>query len=401
MQRIYLDHAASTPLRPEAAEALHQALMAFGGNPSSPHQEGRVARRALEEARERGGALLGVPARHLVFTRGGTESANLALFGAARREDPEGGAPPTGPVVHSALEHSAVREAAEALARGPDALPLRILPVTPDGTIGTDALDALLDGPAPPRVLSLQSVNSESGVMLELAPVLERAGRAGVPVHVDASQGVRARPDPLPPLLTLSGHKFGGPRGTGLLVRDPALPLAPLLHGGGQEGGLRPGTEDVAGALAMVAALEGALLDAPREEARLEGLRDHLQTGLLAALPELHVVGGEARRRAPHILLLALEGLPFDLLPGVADRVGVAASAGSACRSGSSTPSPALRALLGERAPRVAPLRLSLGWNTTAREVEEVLERLPPALERARAAFGARLEPSVAGESTA
>jgi cysteine desulfurase len=389
MQRNYLDHAATSPLRPQAEEALVQALRTLPGNPSSPHREGREGRRALEEARASVARILGVGPGQVLFTRGGTESVNMALAGVVRSRGSSEEAP--GPLVHSVLEHSAVQGAAEALASMPGGPPLERLRVHPDGSVDAPRLEALLQGDALPVLLSIQSVNSETGVTPGLRPILEATAARGVPVHVDASQGALSLPGrepsseghPFPPLLTLSGHKFGGPRGVGLLVRDPDLALSPLLHGGSQEGGLRPGTEDVAGAVALAAALAEALADPAAERLRLTRLRERLESGLLAAVAGLEVVGNEAPR-APHILMVGLEGLPRDLLPGVADRVGLAASAGSACRSGSQAPSPALEALLGTRAHQVAPLRLSLGWSSTEADVEAALERLPPALLRAR-----------------
>lgn len=377
MERIYLDHAATTPLRPEVAEAMARAWEEAPGNPSSPHAEGRGARRVLEGARVGVAHALGAPASWIVFTRGGTESNNLAILGCAR-------AAPGRPVAISALEHSAVREPARALAA--EGTPVTTLPVRPDASVEPESLSEFLGADVPPALVSVQAVNSETGVIPALAPVIEACSVRGVPVHVDAVQAAGRVPFPLPgpggpALLTLSGHKLGGPPGTGVLVRDPGLPLAPLLLGGRQEGALRPGTEDVAGAVGFAEALRLALAEARVETPRLAALRKRLEEGLLSAVPELRLHGGGAPR-APHITSVGLAGIPRDLLPGALDLEGVAASAGSACRSGSPEPSPVIEALHGPEAARAASLRLSLGRTTDAADVEDALERIVRVLRR-------------------
>jgi cysteine desulfurase len=378
MVRIYLDHAATTPLRPEVAEVMSRAWSRGSGNPSSPHSEGREARRLLEDAREAVGRALATPASWVVFTRGGTESDNLAIRGRAHAE-------PLRPLAISALEHAAVREPARALAA--TGTPVAILPVHPDGTVDAEALAVLLEADTLPAVVSVQAVNSETGVMPGLGPVLAACTARDVPVHVDAVQAAGRTPIPVPgpggpALLTLSGHKLGGPAGTGVLVRDPDLPLEPLLRGGRQEGAVRPGTEDVPGAVGFAEALRLALAEEPREGARLMGLRERLEEGLLAAVPALRLHGAGAPR-APHITSLGLPGVPRDLLPGALDLEGVAASAGSACRSGSPEPSPVVEALHGPEAARAAPLRLSLGRTTDGAAVDEALDRIILVLRRA------------------
>jgi cysteine desulfurase len=398
MDRIYLDHAATTPLRPEVREVLMRTLASQPGNPSSPHAEGRAARAALESARRRVAGLLRVPPTWIVFTRGGTESDNLAILGRA-------GAHPERGIVVSSLEHAAVREpAAAAAGRG---TPVTTVAVAPDGSPDAEALTTLLDREPGPGLVSMQLVNSETGLVLELDGLFRAAAARGVPVHVDAVQAAGRVPLPRltrvdgtdpgagasraqgaraahsgPSLVSLSAHKIGGPRGIGLLARDPDVTLAPILHGGRQEAGLRPGTEDVAAAAAFAEALALAFAEAELESPRLTALRDRLETGLTAAVPGIRVHGAGGRR-APHILSVGLPGVPRDLLPGALDLEGVAASAGSACRSGSSEPSAVLVALHGPDAARFAPLRLSLGRETRARDIEVALERIVPVLRRA------------------
>lgn len=381
MRRLYFDHAAATPVRPEVTEAMAEVATEAWGNPSSPHREGRAARRHLEGARHRIAAALGTASGGILFTRGGTESANLAILG-------RGALHPGAPVGVSTLEHTAVAEAARALEQAGH--PVERIPVSPEGIPDATRLSSFLATSPTPALLSIQAVNSESGLVLELEGAMRAARDRGVPLHVDASQAVHHLPASLPPLLTLTGSKFGGPRGTGVLVRDEVCPLAPLLHGGKQERGFRAGTEDVQGAVGLATALELALAGQEEEGRRLEALRNRLEAALVAGVPGLRIVGGEpGARRAPHLLLVALPDLPRDLLPGVADRVGVAASAGSACRSGSSAPSAAFLAQAGPDGPRLAPLRLSLGWSTTEAEIEEAAHRLVEALRQAVALFGA------------
>jgi len=386
-ERIYLDYAATTPLRPEVREAMEPFFGGLSGNPSSIHRWGREARAALEGARERAATALGVTPPEVVFTRGGTESINLALFGSAPRSG-EGASLP-GTFLRSAIEHSAVREPMEELER----LGHRV------EVIGVKGREEIIDLEALTRTLSssyerpflssFQWANQETGILLPIREIAERCATAGVPLHVDAVQAAGKIPldlSDLPiSLLSLSGHKLGGPRGTGVLVVRRGVELRPHLFGGGQERSLRPGTEDVAGAVGFSRALEIATLELPTEPARLADLRSLLESGLRSMIPDLRV-HGSAASRSPHILSLGFPGLPRDLLPGALDLEGVGVSAGSACRSGSVEVSPVMEALYGEEAHSFAPLRLSLGWSTTQAEVEEVIPRIARTVERIRAA---------------
>lgn len=379
MNRIYLDHAATTPLRPPVARIMAQVALEVPGNPSSPHREGHVARTAIEAARRDLADLLGVPPGWVYFTRGGTESDNLAVEGRARAE-------PRGAIVVSALEHSAVRETAAHLAR--NGRTVVELPVLPSGEVDSDALEEALASPVPPAIVSVQAVNSEVGLVLELGPVIEAAACRGVPVHVDAVQALGRIPLPRgAALLSLSAHKVGGPRGMGVLVRDPSVALHSLHHGGTQESGLRPGTEDVAGAVGTAEAIRAAMEERHDEAARLGALTQRLGSALRGSVPNLRIHGGEGAR-APHILGLGLPGVPLDLLPGALDMEGIAVSAGSACRSGSTEPSPTLTGLYGQAASSAAPVRLSLGRTTTAEEVEEAIPRIVGVFRRVQAGFG-------------
>lgn len=392
MARIYLDHAATSPMDPDILDLMTQTLREGALNPSSPHAEGRRARLLLREAREGIGQALGLAdVRQVVFTRGGTEANHLVVWGRASRM-------PSSPLAFSSLEHSSVRAAMEA--RGLQGQTVHEIPVAMDGTLDPARWKPLLaGGSAPPALVSVQAVNSETGIVLQLEDLLEGASECHVPVHVDAVQALGRIPVPLPQgrpsdpaYVTLSSHKLGGPSGIGVLLRNPDTPLEPALFGGGQEYGLRPGTEDIAGALGAALAVRKAMAGAHTEGPRLAQLRNRLAEGLLRAVPALRLIGPDevtSGSRAPHILMLAAPGLPRDLLPGVLDLEGIAVSAGSACRSGAASPSPAILSLYGEEARHLAPLRFSLGTMTTEHDIDEAILRTTRALARIPALQGA------------
>lgn len=377
MDPIYLDHAATTPLRAEVRDAVLPLLEERWGNPSSLHRWGRAARAALEDARARLAAVLGASPAEVVFTRGGTEADNLAILGRAHAE-------PGRPVVCSAVEHRAVLSAAHAAeARGS---PLHLLPVNGDGVVEEDALpQRLVERPA---IVSVMWGNNEVGVLQPVERIAERCAEAGIIFHTDAVQAlgkVPVRVDAVPvDLLALSAHKIGGPGGVGALFVRKGTRLAPLLFGGGQERGLRPGTEDVAGAVGFALAAELAEWEREREMARLAGLRDRLEAGLRAAVPDLRVNGAEADR-LPTISNLSFPGADAESLLMTLDLEGIAASSGSACSSGAKEPSHVLSAM-GAPPERAGPsVRFSLGRGTTEQEIERVIRTVPPLAERVRA----------------
>lgn len=376
---IYLDHAATSPLRPEVREAMLPFLEGEPLNPSSAHRWGRRAAEALDGARRRVAGVLGVSAGEIRFVRGGTEADNLAVVGLVLAAIRRGTEPRA---VVSAVEHRAVLDALETvrlLAGVGD-----VLPVDRRGAPLPEALDRALA--RRPAVLSLMRVNNETGIVHPVPDVAARCREAGVILHTDAVQAapfLSLEPEALgASLVTLTAHKLGGPPGTGVLVVRDGVELEPLLRGGGQEGGLRPGTEDVAGAVGMAEALVRAVEARPTAGERLALLRDRLQEGLREALPGLRIHGEDAPR-APHILHVGIPGVLPDLLLPALDLEGVAASRGSACASGGTRSSHVLEALYGRDAAReVAPLRLSLGWNTTSAEVDEALERIVRVVSR-------------------
>ena len=387
MEPIYLDNAATTPVRPEVREALLPYLDARFGNPSSSHAFGRQAHVALEEARERVAAALGAQRREIVFTSGGTEADNLAVLGRWRAVKRTGA--PARVVACSAVEHKAVLAAVhEAAAEGAEQV---MLAVDGEGRLDTGALDEVLA--ARPAVLALMWANNEVGVLQPVPEVAERCQAAGVTFQTDAVQAfgkIPVRVDRVPlDLLCISGHKIGAPKGIGaLFVRGGAsgTPLEPLVHGGSQEGALRPGTENVALAVALGVAAELAAREQESEARRLSALRDRLETELGRRISGLSVNGGGAPR-VPHTSNISLSGVERDALLMSLDMEGIAVSTGAACQSGAVEPSHVLTAM-GRALPGEAAIRLSLGHSTTERDIDTAIEVLPRVVERVRALAG-------------
>jgi cysteine desulfurase len=384
-QPLYLDHAATTPVRPEVRLAMEPYLADVFGNPSSAHAWGRRAAAALEGARERAAAALGARPAEVFFVRGGTESDNLAVLGAAGAAT-RSGRPPL--IVHSAVEHKAVQESAEAVAAaGGRALEVR---VDASGALDMDALDAALA--LHPSLVSVMWVNNEVGTVLPVPEVVRRARARDVPVHTDAVQAigkvpVRVGGDDAPDLLSVTGHKIYGPKGTGVLYARSGVRLQPLLFGGGQERGLRPGTQDVAGAWGMAIAVELAAAEQAAESERLGALRAELEALLAAGIEGLEVHGARGAR-APHVANVGIPGVDQEALLAALDLEGIAVSSGSACNSGVTRASHVLRAMYGDEADGRATVRFSLGRGTSAADVERaahVTTRLVGRL-RARAA---------------
>lgn len=369
---IYLDHAATTPVRPEVLEAMRPYLgpEAFG-NPSSAHATGRAARAGLDRARREIADALGAEPGRVVFTSGGTEADNLAILGLAHA--------PGAAVAVCATEHKAVL--APAHHGGGEIL----LPVDPDGVLRLEALDEALA--RRPAVVSVMWVNNETGVLQPIEAVSARCHAAGVPFHTDAVQACGRVPMPLaslpPMLVTLSGHKLGAPKGVGALLLPEGIRLAPQVHGGGQQRGIRPGTENVPGAVALGRAVALAEAERAVTATRLTALRDELQQRLVAAIPDL-VVHGQQAPRGPHILSVGIPGTDSEALLMHLDLAGVAASSGSACATGAVEPSHVMEAMGVPHPLAVATIRLSLGWTSTAEEVVRAATLIPDAVARVR-----------------
>lgn len=380
----YLDHAATTPVRPEVADVYAEELTREG-NPSSLHGAGRDARRRLEEAREELAAALGAEPAEVLFTSGGTEADNLAVKGAVYAH------PATRPrLLVSAVEHHAVLDAATWLGeRG--LADVALLPVTREGAVDLDAARGLLADGEPPALVSVMWANNETGVVQPVEEVVALAG--DVPVHSDAVQAVAYAPVSFAAsglaAMSITGHKLGGPVGTGALLARRELALAPVHHGGGQERGVRSGTLDVAGARALARAVTLAVADRAAEAARLSALRDRLVAGALAAVPGVHLTGADAPR-LPHVAHLTVDGADADSLLFALDTSGVAASAGSACQAGVQEASFVLVAMGYPHELARSALRFSMGRTTTDADVDAVLAVLPDVVARSRAANAAR-----------
>jgi cysteine desulfurase len=379
---IYLDHAATTPLRPEALEAMRAALGELHGNPSSVHAAGRQARAAVSAARREVAALLGVNDEEIVFTSGGTEGDNLAVRGLALAARPPG-AGRGGHVISSPLEHPAVHGALRELER--EGFAVTLLPVDPRGAIDPAGLRAAL---RPDTVLvTLAAANHETGNRYPLEALAAVARQAGVLFHTDAVALAGRAPIDLRALgvdaATTSAHKLNGPTGVGALFIRRGVDLHPLLAGGHQERERRPGTENLAGIVGFGCAARLARAELPLTAARLCALRERLERGLLAmAGARLH---GHPETRAPGVTNLGFEGAPGQLLAIALDLEGICVSTGAACTSGSLEPSPVLRAmgLPPERAAEA--IRISLGRATTEDEIDRLLEMLPALVARVRA----------------
>ncbi|MGF1627552.1 MAG: cysteine desulfurase family protein [Alphaproteobacteria bacterium] len=350
---IYLDYNASAPLRPEARAAM-AAAWEHTGNASSVHRHGRQLHGLVESARETIAAAVNAPPAGVVFTASGTEANNLALaFGAER------------PLLVSAIEHDSVLRTA--MARGGT-----IVPVTPDGTVDLAALDRLLAGTGPGALLSLMAVNNETGVIQPVAAAAALCRQHRALIHCDAVQALGRIPFDLAALdvdmASLSAHKIGGPQGVGALVLRDGLVPPPLLHGGGQERGRRPGTQNVAGIAGFAAAVAAAVAELPGL-ADLTSRRDAMERRLRAACSELVVVGAGAAR-SPGVSCLAVPGLKAETQVMLLDLAGVSVSAGAACSSGKVAPSHVLRAMGLDEAVAGAAIRVSAGWATAPQELE-------------------------------
>ena len=362
-------------------------LSATFGNPSGGHAVARAAKTALEDAREIVAARLGASPSEVVFTAGGSEADNLAVKGAAFAARAAGSGDG---VVTVAFEHKAVLAACDRL----EAEGFRVARVgaTPDGIVDLDALADALDERT--VVVSVMLVNNEIGTIQPLDVVAglirERAPRAVL--HTDAVQAVSwvdvAELARDVPLVSISAHKFGGPKGTGALVVHDGTTLVPLIEGGGQERGLRAGTSDVAGTTAMAAALHVTVASRADEVVRIAALRDRLADGLLAAVPGAFENGDRTRKVAGNAHL-GFEGIEAEALLVMLDDLGVYAAAGSSCSSGATEPSHVLAAMGIARDAALSSVRFSLGYASTDDDVTVALNVVPEAVEKMRVATGA------------
>ncbi|HEX7098435.1 MAG TPA: cysteine desulfurase family protein [Acidimicrobiia bacterium] len=374
---LYVDHAATTPMRPEVAEAMRPYEGDMFGNPSGVHGIARRAKDALEEARERVAQLLGCEPLEVVFTGGGTESDNLAVKGAALASGRRGG------VVTVATEHEAVLQSAEFLSRL--GCPVTIVDVDENGLVAPEAVAAAVTGET--AVVSVMWANNETGVIQPVSEVAAAVRRVSgsVVVHTDAVQAAVSEDvtaDGLD-LLTIAGHKLGGPKGVGALIVRSGVPLEPVIHGGGQELGRRSGTHNVAGAVGLATALESAVADRDRFRRDVGEARRRFEERLTSKLADVVINAPEDRRLVQHSHV-HIPGIRNETVLIRLDRAGVAASAGSACQSGASSPSHVLTAMGMTPEQARECLRFSFGWTTRPEDGDELADAVVAAVEGSR-----------------
>jgi cysteine desulfurase len=380
--RVYLDWNATSPPLEEALDAMRAAAREAWGNPASVHAHGRAARARVEEARAAVAELSLSDPRDVVLTSGATEANNIAIrsaFPAKGRSAREHGA--ASPVlVTSRLEHPSVVEVAEALERAGLAR-VRWVDVSEDGQVVTEDLARALAEERDARLVALQAVNHETGVIQPVAEVSSLCRAYGVPLHVDAVQAWGRVPfEPrIAETLSLAAHKIRGPKGIGALIARPGVLLSPVLVGGAQERGLRPGTVDPVAASGLAVAARHARTG-PSRYARIAPLRDELERALLALSSGVRVNG--VAPRAPHVVNLSWPGFGGPEFVAALDLEGVSVSSGSACSAGTSEPSPVVRAMLGDERAACA-LRISLGESTTREEVTRAVQAFASVVARA------------------
>ncbi len=388
---VYLDHAATTPMRPEAIAAYAEA-MGVVGNPSSIHSQGQQAKRMLEEARETVAGTLGCDPIEVVFTSGGTEAVNLALKGLYWARNGAGDSRPRRRILAPGGEHHATMDTLEWLERYEGA-EIEWLPLDDVGRIRIDAArEALAREPQAIALLTYLWVNNEVGTVEPVAGLAALAAEHGVPVHVDAVAAYGHVPIDFAGLkrsgvsaLSVSAHKIGGPVGIGALVLSRSASVVPLVHGGGQQRQVRSGTQDVAAAVSFAVAARAASEELAAEGARLTALRDRLIAGVHSAVPDARLSGlpaGDPDRVASNAHF-TFPGAQGDSLLFLLDLAGISVSTGSACQAGIPEPSHVLLAMGRDDRDARSALRMTLGRTTTEAEVDALVAALPAAYEQA------------------
>ena len=378
MERIYLDHAATTPVKPEVLEAMLPWFTQQYGNPMSIHGEGRQTRKAVEEARAKVAAAIGADPTEIYFTGCGTESDNWALKGAAFGSVKKGKH-----IITTAIEHHAVLHTCEFLEK--QGFEVTYLPVDGDGVV---SLDALREAIRPDTILiSVMYANNEIGTIQPVEEVARIAREHGIPFHTDAVQAVGAIPIDVHgtgiDMLSLSAHKFYGPKGVGALYIRRGLRIENNQFGGAQERGRRGGTENVPGLVGLGRAIELATADLPAHMARQTALRDRLIDGILAEIPDCRL-NGHRTQRLPNNVNVSVRYIEGEALLLRLDLAGIACSSGSACTSGSLDPSHVLLAIGLPHEVAHGSMRLTLGDGTTDRDVDTVLTVLPQIVRKLR-----------------
>ncbi|MCH8082675.1 MAG: cysteine desulfurase [Myxococcales bacterium] len=381
--RVYLDHNATSPLRDEVVEAMTRVLRDLHGNPSSIHEEGRSARAAVDRARESVAALIGVEAEDVLFTAGATEANNTVLLGLARAR--------AGAIRHlvtSAAEHPSVEAPLEVLER--EGWRVTRVGVDTEGLLDVEEYERAIESDT--TLVSILWANNETGVLQPMKRIATLARERGIPIHTDATQAIGKIPIDLRDVpvdfLSLSAHKFNGPKGVGCLIARSDLSFEPILHGGPQERGRRGGTENVAANVGLGVACELAERELPDRMRGYAELRDRLWEGIESKIPGVRR-NGSADRVLPNTLNVEFEGAAGEVLLQALDVEGVAVSSGAACHSGSIEPSKVLIAM--GRSPESArgSIRFSVGHGNDATQLDFALSCLPDLVERARQAVGA------------
>lgn len=376
---IYLDHAATTPMDPRIFEAMKPYFMEKFGNPSSIYQTGQIAKNAIEKARLEVAQLLGAQPEEIIFTGGGTESDNLAIFGVARANKHKGKH-----IITSKIEHHAILHPCEELEK--EGFEVTYIPVEPNGIVDPlKVKEAMRDDTI---LVSIMYANNEIGTIQPIAKIGRACKKRGIPFHTDACQATGAlmlNVDKLHlDLMTINGSKMYGPKGVGVLYIRKGVPIKPILFGGEQEKKIRPGTENVAGIVGMAKALELAEADREKESKRLIGLRDYMIKEILEKIPKTQLNGDPVERLPNNVNISVLE-IEGEALLLRLDMKGISASSGSACASGSLDPSHVILALGKPHFVAHGSLRFSLGKSTTKKDIDYVLEVLPKIVEDLRA----------------
>ncbi|HIM68821.1 MAG TPA: aminotransferase class V-fold PLP-dependent enzyme [Verrucomicrobia bacterium] len=377
MQEIYLDHSATTPIRPEVLEAMLPFLREHHGNAGSLHRFGRDCRRAVETAREQVAALINAEPREILFTSGGTESDNLAIRGIVEATDRKAIR-----LVTTAVEHHAVLHVCESLARA-NRVDLQVAGVDQEGLVDPDAVEALLGDET--VLVSVMHANNETGVVQPLERIGALCRERGIPFHSDTVQSAGKLPldvRKLPlDLAAISGHKLYGPKGIGALFVRSGTGIEPQAVGGAQERGRRAGTENVAGIVGLGRACELLSGELQSTSKQMEVLRDRLQEGALATVPDAGINGSTAHR-LPNSLNMAFNDLDGERMMFALDQEGIAVSTGSACTAGSLDPSHVLLAMGQSHEHASSAIRFSLGRDNTEEEIDRVISLLPGLVEQ-------------------
>lgn len=381
---IYLDHAATTPVRAEVLAVMQTHLSESYGNPSSLHRAGRRTSVVLQNTRQTLAALLSARPSEIIFTSGGTESDNAAVRGIALARRAATGA---NRLITTAIEHKAVLQTAEDL-RDHFGFSLTVLPVDGDGLVSLASVAAALDDAGDVALVSVMYANNEIGAVEPVAAIGAYCRERAIPFHTDAVQAGGKLPLDVNSLhvdaMSLGAHKFYGPKGVGLLYLRSGTPFWPVMTGGSQEGGRRAGTENTPLIAGMVKALDLAETERASENARLRALRDRLIGGLLEAVDNIHLTGPQERRLDNHASFV-VEGADAEGMLIALDLAGIAASSGSACASGSNRPSHVLEAIGASPEQAAGAIRFSLGRDTTLGDVDFVIHTLPEIVVRVRA----------------